>query len=122
MQKGCEECLNIEDVWLEACRLVKPDEAKAVIARGLEMIPNSVNLWLRAAKLEHDDVNKKGKVLMIGLEHILDSVRLWKAVVKLANEDTRLLLHRAVECCPLHVELWLALGRDWRRPKGIREW
>ena len=32
--------------------------------------------------------------------------------MELANEDdARLLLSRAVECCPQHVELWLALAR-----------
>ncbi|KAJ0052254.1 hypothetical protein Pint_02218 [Pistacia integerrima] len=111
IQRGCEECPKNEDVWLEACRLANPEEAKAVIAQGVKMIPNSVKLWLQAAKLEHDDVNKS-RVLRKGLENIPDSVRLWKAVVELANEeDARLLLHRAVECCPLHVELWLALAR-----------
>jgi pre-mRNA-processing factor 6 len=39
-------------------------------------------------------------------------VRLWKAAVELAREeDARLMLSRAVECCPQHVELWLALAR-----------
>lgn len=38
--------------------------------------------------------------------------RLWKAAVELASEsDARVLLSRAVECCPTHVELWLALAR-----------
>ncbi|GAV70443.1 PRP1_N domain-containing protein/TPR_14 domain-containing protein [Cephalotus follicularis] len=111
IQKGCEECPKNEDVWLEACRLSSPDEAKGVIAKGVKAIPNSVKLWLQAAKLENDDANKS-RVLRKGLEHISDSVRLWKAVVELASEeDARLLLHRAVECCPLHVELWLALAR-----------
>ncbi|XP_077241716.1 protein STABILIZED1-like [Tasmannia lanceolata] len=111
IQKGCEECPKNEDVWLEACRLASPDEAKGVIAKGVKAIPNSVKLWMQAAKLEHDDGNKS-RVLRKGLEHIPDSVRLWKAVVELANEeDARLLLQRAVECCPLHVELWLALAR-----------
>ena len=111
IQKGCEECPKNEDVWLEACRLASPGEAKAVIARGVKAIPNSVKLWLQAAKLEQDDTNKS-RVLRKGLEHIPDSVRLWKAVVELANEeDARLLLQRAVECCPLHVLLWLALAR-----------
>ncbi|GFZ05692.1 pre-mRNA splicing factor-like protein [Actinidia rufa] len=111
IKKGCEECPKNEDVWIEACRLSSPDEAKAVIARGVKAITNSVKLWMQAAKLEHDDANKS-RVLRKGLEHIPDSVRLWKAVVELANEeDARLLLQRAVECCPLHVELWLALAR-----------
>jgi pre-mRNA-processing factor 6 len=32
--------------------------------------------------------------------------------VELASEDdARVLLSRAVECCPTHVELWLALAK-----------
>ncbi|KAG9445376.1 hypothetical protein H6P81_016716 [Aristolochia fimbriata] len=109
--RGCEECPKSEDVWLEACRLASPAEAKSVIAKGVKAIPNSVKLWIQAAKLEHDNVSKS-RVLRKGLEHIPDSVRLWKAVVELANEeDARLLLQRAVECCPLHVDMWLALAR-----------
>ncbi|CAN0914991.1 Protein STABILIZED1 [Linum grandiflorum] len=111
IQKGCEECPKSEDVWLEACRLASPDEAKAVMARGVKCIPGSVKLWLQASKLEHDDKSRR-RVLMTGIEHIPDAVRLWKAVVELSNEvEARALLHRAVECCPLHVELWLALAR-----------
>ncbi|GJT95642.1 protein stabilized1 [Tanacetum coccineum] len=91
---GCGECPKNEDVWIEACRLVNPDEAKAVIARGVKAIPNSVKLWMQAATLEHDDVIRS-KVLRKGLEKIPDSVRLWKAVVELANEeDAKLLLQR----------------------------
>ena len=111
IKKGCEECPKNEDVWLEACRLANPGEAKGVIAKGVKFIPNSVKLWMRASDLEEDGVNKS-RVLRKGLECVPNSVRLWKAVVELANvEDARLLLHRAVECCPLHVELWLALAR-----------
>ncbi|PWA35532.1 pre-mRNA splicing factor [Artemisia annua] len=72
-------------------------------------ISNVITSWMQAATLEHDDVIKS-KVLRKGLEHIPDSLRLWKAVVELANEeDAKLLLQRAVECCPLHVEFCLAL-------------
>ncbi|WCJ22718.1 Pre-mRNA-processing factor 6 [Euphorbia peplus] len=111
IQKGCEECPKNEDVWLEACRLASPDDAKGVIAKGVKTISNSVKLWLQAAELEQGDANKS-RVLRIGLEHMPDSVRLWNAVVGLSNEqDARILLHRAVECCPLHVDFWLALAR-----------
>ncbi|CAM6093470.1 unnamed protein product [Calypogeia fissa] len=111
IQKGFDECPKNEDVWLEACRLATPDNAKGVLARGVKAIPNSVKLWMQAARLEHDDI-AKSRVLRKALEHIPDSVRLWKAVVELANDDdARVLLSRAVECCPLHTELWLALAR-----------
>lgn len=40
------------------------------------------------------------------------SVRLWKAAIDLEDpEDARMLLARAVECCPLSTELWLALAK-----------
>ncbi|KAK6918713.1 hypothetical protein RJ641_017135 [Dillenia turbinata] len=71
-----------------------PDEAKAVIARGVKVIPKSVKLWMQAAKLEHEDVNRS-RVFRKGLEHIPDIVRLWKAIVELTNEEAaRHLLQR----------------------------
>ena len=42
----------------------------------------------------------------IALENIPSSVRLWKALVELEEpKDARILLSRAVECCPLSVEV-----------------
>ena len=52
-------------------------------------------------------------------------MRLWKAAVELAREeDARLMLSRAVECCPQHVELWLALARleSYDQAKKVRGW
>lgn len=56
IQMGCQVCPKNEDVWLEACRLASLDDAKAVIARGLETIPDSVKLWRQSAKLEQCDI------------------------------------------------------------------
>jgi len=40
-------------------------------------------------------------------------VRLWKALVELEEpEDARILLSRAVECCPLSVEVFQQLNSD----------
>lgn len=37
---------------------------------------------------------------------------MWKAAVDIETpEDARVMLSRAVECCPTSVELWLALAR-----------
>ena len=42
---------------------------------------------------------------------IPDSVKLWQAAVDLEEpEDAKILLGRAVECCPQSVDLWLALA------------
>ncbi|PSC71481.1 STABILIZED1-like [Micractinium conductrix] len=109
--KGCEMCPSNEDVWLEAARLQTPENAKAILARGVAALPDSVKLWMQAARLEQTDEAKK-RVLLRALERIPQSVRLWKAVVEISEEDdARVLLSRAVECCPQHVELWLALAR-----------
>lgn len=42
-------CPGSEDVWLEAARLQTPDNAKAVLARGVASIPNSIRLWMQAS-------------------------------------------------------------------------
>jgi len=81
--------------WIAAARLEELAEklqaTRQLIQKGCKECPKNGDVWL---------------------EHIPDSVRLWKVVVKLANEeDARLLLLRAVECCPLHVEMWLTLTR-----------
>ena len=40
------------------------------------------------------------------LEHIPNSVRLWKTAIELeTEEDARIMLSRAVECCPTSVEV-----------------
>ncbi|KAM1114320.1 hypothetical protein ACFX15_046241 [Malus domestica] len=111
-QRGWIAAARLEVVAgnIQVARLASPDETKALISKGVKSIPNSDKLWREAAELEHDDLSRS-RVLRKGLEHIPDSVRLWEAVVELAGEeDKRLLLHRAMKCCPLHVELWLQHG------------
>lgn len=45
-------------------------------------------------------------VYFSALENIPNSVRLWKAAVELEEpEDAKILLARAVECCPQSVEV-----------------
>ncbi len=44
--------------------------------------------------------------ILAALEHVPNSVRLWKAAVELEKEDdARIMLSRAVECCPTSVEV-----------------
>ncbi|XP_013383916.1 pre-mRNA-processing factor 6 isoform X3 [Lingula anatina] len=111
IMKGCEECPNSEDVWLEAARLMPGDQAKAVVAQAVRSLQHSVRVWIKAADLEVELKGKK-RVFRKALEHVPNSVRLWKAAVELEEEeDARIMLSRAVECCPTSVELWLALAR-----------
>ena len=54
----------------------------------------------QAARLEIEDAAKQ-RVLRRALERMPTSVRLWKAAVELSSaDDARVLLSRAVECCP----------------------
>lgn len=70
------------------------------MAKGVGQNPTSVRLWMRAAELEKD-TQSQSRVLRRALERLPTSVKLWKAAVELASEeDARVLLGRAVECCP----------------------
>ncbi len=47
------------------------------------------------------------------LENIPNSVRLWKTAIELEDEeDARIMLSRAVECCPTSVEVRLCIPND----------
>lgn len=111
IMRGCDECPSSEDIWLEAVRLVQPDQTKSVVAQAIRRLPQSVRLWVKAAELETENKAKK-LVFKKALEKVPNSVRLWKLAVELEDEEAaRLMLSLAVECCPTSVELWLALAR-----------
>eukprot|EP01035_Chromulina_nebulosa_P017336 gene17336-22881_t len=111
IRQGCEFCSDIPDVWLEAVRLHPIDEAKAILAQAVKKIPNSVDLWIKAADLETNTNNKK-EVLRKALELIPNSVTLWKSAIELEDvNNARILLARAVECVPHSIEMWLALAK-----------
>ncbi|KAJ1980509.1 U4/U6 x U5 tri-snRNP complex subunit Prp1 [Dimargaris xerosporica] len=110
--RGCEECAQSEDIWLEAARLNPEARAKQVLAQAVTQLPQSVKIWLQAMKLESDPKLKK-RLVRKALELIPNSIVLWKTAVSLEEDPTnaRILLSRAVELVPLAVELWLALAR-----------
>ncbi|KAL9933207.1 hypothetical protein V8E36_007925 [Tilletia maclaganii] len=110
--QGCEQCPKSEDIWLENARLNTSDNAKIVLAKAVQYISQSVNIWLKATELESDPESKK-RVLRKSLEYIPSSVKLWKELVNLqeSHEDARILLAGAVDAIPASVELWLALAR-----------
>ena len=117
--------------WFDMCDFVcrfarpsqPPEDAKKLLARAIQAIPSSTNLWLRAASLEQD-VRLKKRVLRRALEDIPNSIRLWKEAVSLEEPaEARLLLVRAVECVPESVEMWLALVRleTYENAKKVRD-
>lgn len=53
-------------------------------------------------------ITKSNSSIYPALENIPNSVRLWKQAVELEDEeDARIMLSRAVECCPTSVEVGL---------------
>jgi pre-mRNA-processing factor 6 len=112
IERGCEECPQSEDIWLEAARLNTVANAKVILANAVRQLPTSVKIWLHASKLESDVPSQK-RVLRRALEYIPNSVTLWKAAIELETDpdDARILLSRAVECVPLAVDMWLTLAK-----------
>ena len=51
--KGCDLCPSNEDVWLEAARMQTPDNAKALLARGVQHNQTSVKLWIQVRQFNH---------------------------------------------------------------------
>ncbi|CAG11265.1 unnamed protein product, partial [Tetraodon nigroviridis] len=81
-------------------------KARLLLKSVRETNPHHPPAWIASARLEE----VTGKIQT--LENVSKSVRLWKTAVELEEpEDARIMLSRAVECCPTSVELWLALAR-----------
>ena len=111
VQEGCAACPDNEDVWLEAARLFPVEVAKTILATAVRKMPQSVQLFLKAADLEVLE-DKKKLVLRKALEAIPTSVTLWKAAIELEDAgDAKILLSVAVDKVPTSVEMWLALAR-----------
>lgn len=112
LEKGCNECPWSEDIWLETARIHSGDEARSILAKAVDFLPDSVSLWIKSAELQSDTKGKK-RILRNALENIVDSVELWKAAVELEDDaqDARLMLEEATRCIPNSVELWIARAR-----------
>jgi pre-mRNA-processing factor 6 len=105
IMRGTEHCPKSEDVWLEAARLMPLELARGIVTHAVRHLPQSVKIWVKAADLEQEPKAKK-QVLRRALENVPNSVRLWKAAVELEDEDdARIMLSRAVECCPTSVDV-----------------
>ncbi|WCJ32812.1 Pre-mRNA-processing factor 6 [Euphorbia peplus] len=61
IQKGCEECSQNEDVWLEACRLASSDDdaRRTLLHRAVQHCPLNLEFWLALARLETYDNAKR---------------------------------------------------------------
>jgi len=55
-----------QDVWLEAVRLQTPENAKAVLARGVQEIPTSVKLWMQVNRLRGSRELRRAASLLSG--------------------------------------------------------
>lgn len=75
MADGCAKCPKNEEVWLEAARLAKPDDAeKWLIAATKKYLPQSVRLWLERASLHEDPVQKR-RICRQALEQVSSSTK-----------------------------------------------
>ena len=76
-----------------------------MITQAVRSLSQSVKIWVKATQLEAE-IPAKRRVLRKALEQLPSSVKLWKMAVELEDpEDARILLSRAVECCPLSVDV-----------------
>ena len=72
---------------------------------------SSIFTWGSTTReIKMDLTLKKSNILYfyhsLALENLPNSVRLWKLAVELEDEeDARIMLSRAVECCPTSVEV-----------------
>lgn len=98
MARGCDLCPKSVDVWLESMRLNDTANAKIIAAKAISHNSRSVQLWVEASKLESEP-NSKKRVLRKALDHVPQSVVLWKEAVNL-EED------------PLDAKLMLAKATD----------
>ena len=112
-RKACEACPKSEDAWIEAARLhgTESDQGKAILASAVESLPNSVAIWMR--------VTAKRKKMRIAKKSFKESVRKRSEFCPIVESFGRFIRRerresvaaKTTECCPQHVELWLALAR-----------
>ena len=78
-------------LWKTAVELEKPDDARVMLARAVELIPTSVELWLALARLE-SYANARA-VLNKARRAIPTEPQIWITAAKLeeANENTKIL-------------------------------
>lgn len=112
IEQGCENCPRSEDVWLESIRLNAIDNhvCKVLVAKGIKFIPNSLQLWLKAAELESEIFNKQ-RVIRKAIQELPSKEELWKLIVGFESntEEVLKILKKAVEFVPKSIDLWTAL-------------
>ncbi len=55
------------------------------MAKGIQVIPKSVKLWMTAVQKEEDKVSKK-KILKKALEHLPNHPKLWKELIEMEED------------------------------------
>jgi pre-mRNA-processing factor 6 len=84
--QGVEQCSHSEDVWSEAIRLSEHSNKKDLAARAVKICPKSIKLWIIAARLETEN-ERKVKVLKKALQIVPQSEKLWRELIELASGD-----------------------------------
>lgn len=58
---------------------------QAILANAAQHIPTSVRVWLAAADLETNNLERKKAILKRSLEFNPGAMKLWKAAIELGN-------------------------------------
>ena len=100
--------------WIAAARVEELDgkvqEAKNILAQGVEHAPYSEDLWLEAARFEgQSDLAKS--ILAKGVKHIPKSIKLWIACAKKETETEFKVkvLKKALKIIPQSEKIWRML-------------
>lgn len=80
-RKALDHIPNSVRLWKEAVELEEPEDARILLARGVECCPMSVDLWLALARLETYDNARK--VLNKARENIPTDKQIWFTAAKL---------------------------------------
>ena len=91
-----------------------PEDARAALARAVASLPESTEIWIAAAKLEDEPERKHrplGPAQSPGARPQLgQAVEGGRGPLRRLRREG-VARARATECCPQHVDLWLALAR-----------
>ena len=84
--QGVQACPHSEDVWAEAVRLEPTDNQQALVTQAVKACPKSGKLWLLAANIEKSN-DRKIKIYKMALQSLPQNEKIWKELVSLAPSD-----------------------------------
>ena len=113
IQEGCDICPKSEEIWLNNLEMNCDNipACKVIVADAIRFNHKSRKLWLKAAKLEQDNLSKV-RILRKALELLPKEVEIWLAIVDYedSKEIATKILEKAITIIPESEELLLKLA------------